>query len=177
MTRFGSVLLVALCPVVLCAEDKKDEKGFTLNPKGGKFSVALPDKPTEKTNKLKTDTGEVEVHMFLLDLKDRVYLVSYNDYPADSVGTKVESVLDGVVEGNAKAIKGKVVSSERIKFGKKEYPGRDIRIEFGGEKKNIYRARVYLVGDRLYQVVALGPDEFTKSKEVDEYFKSFAITE
>jgi hypothetical protein len=41
------------------------------------------------------------------------------------------------------------------------------------DKKQLYRARVFLVGDRVYQVVALGPEEFAKGKEVDDYLKSF----
>jgi hypothetical protein len=178
MTRFGPVLLVALFPLALCAEDKKEEKkGITFTSKEGKFSVALPDKPTEKTSQLKVGTMEAELHMFLLDQKDRAYIVSYNDYPAGSADADTNKVLQAVIDGSAKSSKGKVVSNEKIKIGKKEYPGRDVRIEFGGEKKMIYRAQVYLVGARLYQVVALGPDEFTKSKDVDEYFKSFAIEE
>jgi hypothetical protein len=41
----------------------------------------------------------------------------------------------------------------------------------------LYRARIFLVGDRMYQVVALGPDEFAKSKAVDDYLNSFEIDE
>ena len=128
---------------------------------------------TEKTQKL---AGGVTVHMFLIDLKDRAYILSYNDYTPGKVDPDPQKILASVVEGNAKGVKGKVVSDEKVTIGKKKHPGRDIRIEMP-DKKNIYRAKVFLVGNRLYQVVALGPDEFVKSKPVEEAMKSFAVDE
>jgi hypothetical protein len=181
MTRFGPVILIVLVPLSLYAQDKRDDKDekqlVVFVSKEGKLSVSVPSKPLERTNKLKTAGGELEVHMFMIDQKDRAFIVSYTDYPAGSVDPDEKKTLAGVVDGNARAIKGRVASNEPITIGKKDYPGRAISIEFGGAKKQIYRARVYLVDNRLYQVVALGPDEFTKSQAVEAYFKSFAIQE
>ncbi len=177
MIRFGSVLLVALAPFAFAAEDKKDEKKVApFAPKDGRFSVAFPDKPTEKTNKIATAGGEVAVYIFTVDQKDKALIVTYSDYPAGSVDADAEKVLTGVIDGNAKSLKGKVTANEKLTVGKKNHPGREVRIEFG-EKKQVYRARVYLVGARLYQVVALGSEEFAKSKAVDDYLKSFALVE
>ena len=173
MKRCAFTLLALLFPLALCAEDKKPT---VFASKEGKFTVALPEKPSEKTSKVPTDAGQLELHIFVLDQKDRAYLVTYSDYPAGTVKDNADKVLTGVVEGNAKSLKGKVASEEKITIGKKKYPGREIRIEMD-DKKGLYRARVYLVGDRLYQVVALGPDEFAKGKAVDDYLKSFAIDE
>jgi hypothetical protein len=176
MPRFGPALVAALLPLALCADDSKDDKKpVAFASKEGRFSVALPARPAEKSNKLKTPAGEVPIHMFLVDLKDRAFVVSYNDYPA--VDADAQKVLAGVIEGNAKGVKGKVAASEAFAFGKKEYPGRAATIEFGGEKKQVYRVRAYLAGKRLYQVIALGPDDFARSKPVDEFFRSFAIQE
>ena len=181
MTRFCALLIAFALPLALCAQDKKDEKkedkkGVDFTSKEGKFSVTLPSKPKEQSNKIPTDAGEVDAHMFLVDLKDRAYLVSYNDYKAGSVGANTEKVLGGVVDGSARGVKGKLVKDEKITLGEKKYPGHDITIELPGNQ-GFYRAKVYLVGDRLYQVVALGPDEFIKSKPVEEYFKSFKLAE
>lgn len=182
MTRLAPLLLIALFPAALFAEDKKEEKkddpkSVVFASKDGKFTVTVPAKPTEKTNKVKIGAGEVEVHLFTVDQKDRAYIVSYTDYPPGRLDPDAEKVLAGVIDGNAKSLKGKVVADEKITIGKKKYPGHEIKIEFGGEKKSLYRARVYLVGARLYQVVALGPDEFAKSKAVDDYLKSFVLEE
>lgn len=173
MIRFTPALLVLLFPLVLTAEDAKP---VAFTSKEGKFSVTLPVKPTEKTTTTKTDAGEVKIHLFLVDQKDRAYIVTYSDYPAGTVGANADKVLGGVAAGNVKSLKGKLASEEKITIGKNKHPGRDIRVEMP-EKKGLYRAHIFLVGDRLYQVVALGPDEFAKSKAVDDYLKSFAIEE
>jgi hypothetical protein len=173
MKRFGFALLVLLLPLALCAEDKKP---VDFASKTGKFSVTLPEKPAEKTSKVPTDLGKLELHIFIVDQKDRAFLVTYSDYPPKTVGDNAEKLLAGVIEGNAKSLKGKVLSDEKITIGKGKYPGREVRIEMP-DKKGLYRARIYIVGDRLYQVVALGPDEFAKSKAVDDYMKSFTIEE
>lgn len=173
MIRFSVALIVLLSPLALCAEDAKSVK-FTS--KAGKFSVTLPEKPSEKTQTIKSDVGELEMHMFIVASTEQVYLLTYNDYPGDSLDEEAHKVLDKVIEGNQKSLKGKVTMDEKITIGKKKYPGRDIRIE-QADKKQVYRAKVFLAGNRLYQVVALGPDEFVKSKSVEEYLKSFAINE
>jgi hypothetical protein len=176
MIRFAPVVLVFLFPFALSADDKKDTP---FKSKEGKFSVALPGKPAEQTTKVPSDLGQLEVHLFVVDLKDKAYLVSYSDYPKGSVGDKsekIEKVLDGVVNGNAKGVKGKLLSQEKITIGKKKYAGREVQIEMP-DKKGLYRARVFLVGDRLYQAIALGPTEFAKGKDVDAFLDSLVIEE
>jgi hypothetical protein len=173
MTRCAFILPALLFPLTLCAEDKKPT---VFASKEGKFTVAMPEKPSEKTSKIPTDLGQLELHIFIVDQKERAYLVTYSDYPAGTVKDNADKILTGVVEGNAKSLKSKVASEEKITIGKKKHPGREIKIEMP-DKKGLYRARIYLVGDRLYQVVALGPEEFAKGKEVDEYLKSFAVEE
>lgn len=173
MTRCAFTLSALLFPLALCAEDKKPTPFAS---KEGKFTVAMPAKPSEKTSKIPTDAGQLELHIFVLDQKDRAYLVTYSDYPAGTVAGNADKILAGVIEGNAKSLKSKVASEEKITLGKKKHPGREIKIEMP-DKKGLYRARIYLVGDRLYQVVALGPDEFAKGKAVDDYLKSFTVDE
>ncbi len=176
MTRFAPALLALALPLALCAEDKTPAP-VTVKSKEGKFSVTLPDKPAEKTNKVKTDVGELDLHSFLVDQNDRAMVVMYSDYPAGSVGAaNADKVLAGCIEGNVKSLKGKLASEEKITTGKAKHVGREIRIEMP-DKKGIYRARLFLVGDRLYQVVALGPDDFAKGKAVDAFLNSFAIDE
>jgi hypothetical protein len=169
--------VLALFVVASLAPGAEEPKLVVLRSKEGKFSVTLPDKPAEKKTKVKTAVGEVDAYLFSVDQKDRgAYLVTYNDYPAKSVGDGADKVLAGVIEANVKALKGKLASEEKITIGAKKHPGREVRIELP-DKKGLYRAKLYLVGDRLYQVVAFGPDDFAKSKAVDDYLKSFALDE
>jgi hypothetical protein len=173
MNRFCLVLLSALCPVVLLAEDKKPGP-FTS--KEGKFTITLPDKPTEKTIKSDLGNQKIDTHLFMVPGKDRAFIVSYTDYPKDKIGDDKDKFVSGVVERNVAPLKGKVASNEKITLGAKKHPGREVRVELA-DKKQVYRARVYLVGERVYQVVVIGPEEFVKGKEVDDYLSSFKVDE
>ena len=173
MTRFGSALLVTLVPLALAAQDTKPELFVS---KDGKFSVALPGKPAEKKSKAKVGDGEADLHLFTVSHKGSAFIVTYSDYPKDKIGADREKFVADRVEANVAGLKGKVLSNEKLTLGKDKHPGREARVELG-EKKQLYRARVYLVGTRVYQVVVLGPDEFVKGKEVDDYFASFKVDE
>jgi hypothetical protein len=180
MTRFGPVLLAALFPLTLCAEDKKeekkDDKPITFTSKEGKFSVALPDAPKEDKKKVRVGDHDVDHHIFTVGQKDRAQLITYIDYPKETIGTDRDKFLAERLERNIARLKGKVVSEEKVVVGKQKFPGREIMVVVP-EKKQVYRARLVLAGTRLYQVVALGPDEFIRSKPVDEYFRSFTVEE
>jgi len=174
MTRFSLALLV-LCPLALHAEEKKPAPFVS---KDGRFSVALPDKPTERTVKVKFGDADIELRLFAVNQKDkeRAFVVSYSDYPKDKIGADREKFVAERIEGNVSNLKGKVVSNEKLTLGKGKFPGREVRVELA-EKKQLYRARAYLAGERVYQVVLLGSDEFVKGKEADDYFASFAVDE
>lgn len=176
MTRFGPALLAALVPLALVAQEKKDEpKLVPFASKAGKFAVALPGTPVEKVASAKAKSGDIPVNTFAVDLKDRAFIVTYTDLAAGSIDADANKFLSGVIERNVGHLKGKLAGDEKVTIGKGKHPARDVRIEYG--TKQAYRARVALVGTRLYQVVAIGPDDFTKSKTVDEFFKSFALDE
>ncbi len=173
MIRFGSALLVALVPLALAAQDTKPELFVS---KDGKFSIALPGKAAESKNKAKVGDGTVDLYVFKVTHKSSAFIVTYSDYPKDKIGADKEKFVADRVEANVANLKGKVLSNEKLALGKGKHPGREARVELG-EKKQLYRARVYLVGERVYQVVVLGPDEFVKGKEVDDYFASFKVDE
>jgi hypothetical protein len=61
-----------------------------------------------------------------------------------------------------------------MELGKAKLPGREVLIDLP-DKKQMYRSRIVLAGNRLFQVVAIGPEVFVKGKEVGEYLDSFTI--
>lgn len=177
MNRFSLMLLFALSPLALAADDKKDApKAAPFASKDGKFSINLPDKPSEKTRKIKSGDRELDLHVFSVEQKDRAVVVTYLDYPKGTVGDDKDKFLAGVVERNVGLLKGKVSAEEKIALGKAKHPGRDVKVDMP-DKKQLYRARVFLVGDRVYQIVVLGPEEFVKGKEVDACLDSFKVDE
>jgi hypothetical protein len=171
------LLCLAVTGIALCSARADDEpKSEKFSHKEGKFTVTVPKKPVEQKQKLKTEAGELDVYMFVVDQKDRGYITSYTDYPKGTVTNKNrEKVLEGARDGSVKGVKGKLISDKKIKLGKM-HDGYELQIQLPNKGVTI-RSRIYLVGDRLYQVVALGPADFTKGKEVDAYFDSFKVNE
>ena len=171
------VLLCIVCITVtaLSADDKPKNVKFISE--SGKFSVIFPENPVEQTHKIDAPGAPLNFHLFIVDQKDRAFLSGYVDYPTGTVTDKnVQAVLDGIRDGNVKGVKGKLFSEKKITFNKKHYPGREVLIEFS-DAKLTYRGRFFLVGDRLYQVIATGPSEFTKGEIVDSYLNSFQLEE
>src|SRR5262249_35408647 len=110
--------------------------------------------------------------------KDRVAYVVYGDYPAKAVSEKgAKPFLDAQTKGSVASLKGKLVSEKAtLTLGKGKHPGREIVIALP-EKGRFYRARIFLVGTRLYQVVAMGPEDFARGKPADRFLDSFKLAE
>ena len=87
---------------------------------------------------------------------------------------KPKDLLDGGQQkGFIESFKAKVTSSRDFEFGKEKYPAR----ELVGEKDQLHlRVQIILAGDRLYQLLVVGPKDLTVSKDADAFFKSFEIT-
>jgi hypothetical protein len=156
-----------------------EDKWETHTSKEGKYSVSFPGKPTVPApDKPDSPVGELTVYkaQFTTAKGDQTYLVLYNDYPeAALAGTDKEAFLDGVRDGTQKTVGGKVASDKKITLGEKKYPGRDFLIEKGSEPA--YHARAYIVGNRLYQLVIMGPKDAATGKDADKFLDSFKLSQ
>jgi hypothetical protein len=163
-------LCVALI-VLPCAfgEDKPVTKGVKIATKDGKVSAVFPHKPTEKK--------QGDLTLYLHESKDGKSAMLFNQYPLPKEvdltdKALVKKVLDGGREGGIKSIKGKYLSKKDLQLGK--YPGQTFDAEVAG---SIYRARIYLTGKSLVQIVVLGPKEFVDSAEVKKFLDSLKLEE
>jgi hypothetical protein len=143
----------------------------------GRFSVQLPDSPQHRTEQAPDARlpTPLTAHTFISFDGRRNYAVSYVDYPKGFKGD-VNSKLTGLRETFLQRIKGKLVSSKRVKYRR----GKDVlpADEFSAvEGNNEYTALTVLDGERPYQVVAVIPkDEAAEAApDVKAYFASFKI--
>jgi hypothetical protein len=75
-----------------------------------------------------------------------------------------------------RAAGGERVSSASITLAGK-YPGCEFRARFRQPQPGAMRARLYLVGKRLYQVMAIGTEEFVSAPAATTFLNSFMVTE
>jgi hypothetical protein len=137
----------------------------------GRFKVLLPGKPDVK--EMKTPAGAL--HVVQVRTKGGEYLASWIDLPleAPDPAEKAQARLDRIRDGIVQQVKGKLVHDRKTTLDK--HPGRDLEVETTEPEKGQMRARLYLVGTRLYQVVAAGSKEWTGSEEADRVLDSFGL--
>jgi hypothetical protein len=101
--------------------------------------------------------------------------VVYTDLPPETTKlAKAKDLLDGGQQkGLVESFKAKLTSSKDFEFGTQKYPAR----ELVGENDQLHlRIQIILAGDRLYQLLVVGPKDLTSSKEAEAFFKSFELT-
>jgi hypothetical protein len=164
-------LSLTACLALGAGNRAADEKWQKFTSKEGRFSVLLPGKPMEKTEQVPGPGGKKkELHTVLLVLSaDKIYHLNYNDYPKEQI--KEDKNKETAFDALRKALGGKVLSEKKITVGKNKAPGRELLIEL--PSKQFYRSRVFFIGNRLFQVVAMGSEEFARGKDADRFLDSF----
>ncbi|HZZ79862.1 MAG TPA: hypothetical protein VFE62_15190 [Gemmataceae bacterium] len=139
------------------------------------FSVAMPAEPMIKKQAVKTVNGLVNVMMYIADGRnDSNFVVSYSDFPtANFKKADIDKRLDQARDGAITKAGGKKRSEEKIQL--MGHPGREIVIEKNGEI--IVKMRLYLVKNRLYQVMVVGQGAIFTSRDVGAFFDSFHLSD
>ncbi|MBN1638198.1 MAG: hypothetical protein JW866_04475 [Ignavibacteriales bacterium] len=195
--KFVLLAVLALFIFIACG-DKKDEPQDQPDPrtqqrdidkptkvsdnefvdKAGGFAVEFPDQPERMTQSVPTEVGDIEMvyYQSMNASGEVVFMVSYNDYPAELVEMgDPDNMLEEGKNGALGTIAGaKVISSKKI-----EYDGNP-GIEFyaTGDSQGYavaVKARMYLVGNRLYQVMILGLEGTADEDEMDDFLDTFRL--
>jgi hypothetical protein len=167
-----ALIFVAVGAITVSADDQPEWKEFA--PKEGRFKVLMPGVPKVYDLDTESDFGKGVLHMHRAQVGKTMYAANYCDFPAEIKKTPLKQVYDDSRDGAVANLEGKLVSEKDIKLG--DYPGREIRIDVP-EGKLLFRSRVYLVDQRLYQAVVLGTKEAATSKEADKFLDSFKLVE
>jgi hypothetical protein len=170
MRRPLAVLALALLAAPLHAGDP-----LPVRVQADTYRARFPDDPEEESKKLAVGAGQSVpvVGRRATDPKSgAVFAVTVADYPPAFAEVPAEKLLDGVRDG-LKGKDGKVKAEEERTLGPEKHPGRAVRIEAG---KNTVRARLFLVGTRLYQVTVAGATKTFPEKASDEFFAAFEPT-
>jgi hypothetical protein len=178
--RSRLLVLALVLPLLLAARQNQPELEFKeFSPEEGGFTILLPGVPKEQTRKEKGPGGKEEstLHLFTVDLKTSTsaYQVAYTVDPnlAKADADALKGMLERVRRGAEDSLRGKLLSEKKITLEEK-YPGVEIQVEI--PEGRVYRSRVYVVEDRLYQMTVLGPKDVTQSKEADQFLDSFKLS-
>jgi hypothetical protein len=172
--RLRLIALGLLIPLVAAAKDDKDA-WKELAPKDGGFVVMMPGTPVErKEEDLKTPSGPIELHIFEVERKkeETAYVVLYCEIPESALKNSTdEKRLDYAKKRAVAGTKGKLKVEKKLKLG--SHPGRELHFEVEG--KGLVRLRMYVVKDKLYQLLVAGPKNQVTSKDADKFLESFKL--
>ena len=158
------------------AEFKSADGGVSV-----RTPVTLKESITTKNPVVSSDgkTVELTVHQFGGSKDGLAYSVGYNDYPewVFTLGERpavVEALLGSAGLGLTKLSNGKPLLETKITLG--PYPGREVLVEFQQQgQKAIAKARYYLVGRRLYQIMVLAPSGKGGMSDINAFLGSFQL--
>jgi hypothetical protein len=131
----------------------------------------------ETTQSIDTELGAIEVHFFMAEATDRAYMVGYSDYPQEFIDQNdPQMMLDGARDGATGNINGNLVSEIRILLDD-QYPGREIVVTamLDEDQEGTLKAHMFLVGNRLYQVMVIAPSGELSMQEMDDFINSFKL--
>ncbi len=166
-----SALLLLTFLLSACAPSTPDWREF-VGPDGD-FSVQMPAEPQEQVEEYETDSGKITVHMFGATVGGMDYITAYSDYPAEIVAAKgAQGILNDARDGAVTNTKGELVSEQAIEMNGN--PGMFLQVG-SPDGKGLAQAKLFLVGNRLFQIFVAGPKENAESEDVQFYLNSFTL--
>lgn len=142
-----SLKLMAFAPVQAA---KPDWKEYSYSDEG--FAMTVPAQPALTKEQQATETGNIEVREYTVDLAENVeILMSVSDFVNSNHATP-KAILEGAVNGGLEAAKAKKTSEKDIEL--EQVPG----IEFEADTE-AYKmmGRYYWKNNRLFALLAIAP--------------------
>lgn len=135
-----------------------------------RFSVQLPEAPTRARQKLQADTQQATV--FALKTRAGSYMVSYVDSDTfDDDRNRFDNILDATARGAMTNAGTNLMEIRAIT--RNGFLGR--AVQFRSPDGQVFRGLIFLAGERLYQVYALGDASWVNGKDADRFLNSFAM--
>ena len=135
----------------------------------GRFSVLMPEIPTDKTETVNSAHGPYTTHLFIVKDTVNVYLIGWVDY-APSFDFDKRAELEANRDNFVKGINATLISTRPTIID--SYSA----IEFTAETaERVFKSRVYMVGRRPYQIVIGSPKGMDHSADVSRFLNSFKV--
>jgi hypothetical protein len=165
-----ALLLVAFL-LSACAPSTPDWREF-VGPDGD-FSVQMPAAPQEQVDEYETDSGKITVHMNGASVGGMDYIMAYSDYPAELVAAKgAAGILQDARDGAVTNTKGSLVTEQALDMNGN--PGLFLQVG-SPDGKGLAQAKLFLVGNRLFQIFVAGPKENAETEDVQFFLDSFML--
>lgn len=142
-----------------------------FSPSAGGFSVSMPGEPTERL-------VQEFLHMFSVEHDGRIYAVGYVELDQERLNTALQDNPDGFWNGIRRGLlqDGQADLTGDRPISLNGYTGREIEYEDADGLTG--KVRVYVVNQRIYQVMAVEAAEgndIEDSEEAEAFLESFQL--
>lgn len=159
------VLLIASLCAAGCAP--------SYDPAAEPFTADFPGTPKAVTETISQNGMTLEFHYIGYEVDNGVFAVMYCDYPVGHIQrTGPKAVLAGARNGAAASAGGQIISNNSISLG--NHVGQETKIRDTAKGLEI-RNRMYLVGDRMYQVMVVAESGNAENQEAEDFLNSFEL--
>ena len=166
--------VAVLASAILAGDKPRKPQWESFASPEGRFEILMTGEVKQFPVEVENQFGTSTLHMNVATWDETMLVVNWVDYPPDVAQDLPGQLLDDSREAALDNLGGKLVSEKPIKLGR--HDGREILIEVAKQDR-LFRVRVYLAGNRLYQTVLFGPPKAVKSKEAQKYLDSFKLTD
>lgn len=143
----------------------------------GGFTISTPLTLDESSQSVDTQAGPIDIYTFTAEDNQAAYIVAYSDYPEALVTqSEPDIILDGSRDGAVGNVGGTLINETRIDL--QGNPGRALVIDTttdDGQDATV-NARIYLVDNRLYQVLVVVPKGDEDEVDADGFLDSFSLS-
>ena len=170
----ANILLIGMLAIAGCNASSVKLAPFASE--AGKFSISAPTDLEESQQSVQTPVGPIDIHTFTAETKESAFVVAYSDYPAAIVTeSDPQMLLDSSRDGAISNLRGTLVQEEKIEL--ESHPGRSLLINATTEtgEPAVIDARIYLVNNRLYQILVVTPEKDTDPIKAAEFLNSFTL--
>ena len=145
------------------------ERWVTYNSEPGRFSVLIPEIPTDKTETIQSDPAPYTTHFLKVRGLNSAFIIGWAEYdPSFDPNPSHELELNR--ENFIKGINGSLITNKSLTLD--GFPS----IEFTAETASmLYKSRIYLVGRRPYQLLAITAKGLDDSTNINRFFDSFKV--
>jgi hypothetical protein len=141
----------------------------------GHFSVLMPTKPELQTRDIHAENGDAKYYRYSAVNHIGLFSVMYFVHPVEAKDdaereARLKLMCSGIIEN----LDGEVTFDRQGKvYG---YPGREFVIKKAEDgSENVYQWKVFVVGNRLYQLAVTTEQKDSESTDVAKFFNSFAL--
>jgi hypothetical protein len=167
LSRAAAALMLAatFAPAALARDNVRAAAWTTITSAPGRFSVAMPGRPSYEHKTLSSRSGPVDFHSYIFDAGDVAYCASYSTYRTSNLD--LDGCIDGLVNGFGG---GRVLTSRNITYGR--YSGREVTM---ANNTMFAKARVFAAGNHLYQTVVVTTRAKAGLPSIAYFLDSFQI--